>query len=274
VHISTIGLAGHPVGESLNLAYLDAERAARAVRAFQGFCLGVKVRQAAGIVGENGIEPLRRAVQAAELAGPPARVMVHSFQRPAALPDQLALLRPGDIITHCFNAESGLCGPNRRVIPAARAAREQGIRFDVGHGRGSFSWEVARLAVQDGFWPDTISTDLHARSVNFPAIDLPTTLSKFLHLGLPLEEVIARATVAPAQLINSALPPEQQEPLLGTLQVGAPGDIAVLELRRGRFPLTDTRGVTEIGEQVLAATYTVRGGRLWGRPYLPSSLGR
>jgi dihydroorotase len=280
VHISSIGLAGHPHGESRDLAYLDPELAARSVLSYPGFVLGVKVRQSANLVGENGLEPLRRTVQAAELAqrtidasGGPAgarrvRVMVHYGGAPAPLAELLALLRPGDVVTHGFNGGvNGLLTANGDVEAAAGEARARGVIWDVGPGRGSFAYRVAAASAEHGFWPATISTDLHSASVNAPVIDMPTTMSKFLSLGMSLEEVVRRSTVAPAQVINGALPPATQEPLLGTLQVGAPGDAAVLERQRGEFTFEDSLGETWQARERLAPTLTIMGGRPWGRPY-------
>jgi dihydroorotase len=272
VHISGIGLAGHPHGESRDLLYLDPELAARCVLSHRGFVLGVKVRQTANLVGENGLEPLRRAVRAAELAqaqtGEPVPVMVHYGSAPAPLADLLALLRPGDVVTHGYNGgTNGVLDAKGEVEVSAREARARGVTWDVGHGRGSFSYRVAKACAEQGFWPDTISTDLHSASVNSPVIDLPTTMSKYLSLGMPLEEVVAKSTAAPAGVINRALPAPTREPLLGTLQPGAPGDAAVLDLRRGEHTFRDSLGETWTGPERLVAAHTVLGGRPWGRPY-------
>lgn len=272
VHISGIGLAGHPHGESRDLLYLDPQLAARCLLSYRGFVLGVKVRQTAGLVGENGLQPLRRAVRAAELAEAVIHehvpVMVHYGSAPAPLSELLALLRPGDVMTHGFNGgRNGVLDDAGRIDPAALAARARGVLWDVGHGRGSFSYRVAAACAEQDFWPDSISTDLHSASVNAPVVDMPTTMSKFLSLGMTLEQVVARSTVAPAQFINRALPAPAREPLLGTLQVGAPGDAAVLALQHGEFPFRDSLGHTWTGPERLSPVYTILGGRPWGRPY-------
>jgi dihydroorotase len=296
VHISCFGLAGHPHGESRDLVYLDPELAARAVLAHQGFVLGVKVRQTASLVGENGLEPLKRAVRAAELAeaallkleahaetvatrpdGPPLTsiptprhvpVMVHIGTTPGSIGEVLALLRPGDVVTHSFNGgKNRVVNAEGHMEPAVLEARTRGVRFDVGHGAGSFSYQVAKAAAAQEFWPDTISTDLHSASVNTPVVDLPTTMSKYLNFGLPLEEVVRRSTAVPARFINGALPAAAREPLLGTLQVGAPGDAAVLDLLHDSHQFVDSLGFTWTGAQRLLPLHTVLHGRLWGRPY-------
>ena len=274
VHISSFGLAGHPHGESRDLLYLDPELAARAVLAHPGFVLGVKVRQTAGLVGENGIEPLRRAVQAAEIAQQTigdayrVRVAVHVGGAPAPFGELMDLLRPGDMVTHCFNGgKRDVLREDGSLEPAARTARARGVLFDVGHGNGSFDYRVAKGAAEAGFWPDTISTDLHSMSVQYRAVDMPTTMTKFLGLGMPLDEVIARSTLEPARFIGLSVPEREREPLLGTLQVGAPGDAALLKLDEGEFELHDTMGFSWKGQQRLRAVGTVLHGRMWGRPY-------
>ena len=247
VHISGIGLAGHPHGESRDLLYLDPQLAARCVLSYRGFVLGVKVRQTRGLVGDNGLEPLRRAVQAAtlaraqleELSAAGARggqeaeavpVMVHYGSAPAPLSELLSLLRPGDVVTHGYNGGTdGVLDGAGQVEASAWEARQRGVIWDVGHGRGSFSYRVARACAEQGFWPDTISTDLHSASVNAPVVDLPTTMSKFLSLGMPLEDVVARSTSAPAGLINRALPVGRPGAPAGDAPAGRPGG-----LRRAR----------------------------------------
>ena len=239
VHISGIGLAGHPHGESRDLLYLDPQLAARCVLSYRGFVLGVKVRQTQGLVGENGLEPLRRAVQAATLArarleelsavpphpGPPAArpgggggrcggVRAGGGGRPG---DGALRQRPRPPL-----GAAGLAAPGGRRHPRLQRGHQRrpgrggpggGQRLggppaggDLGRGAraGSFSYRVARACAEQGFWPDTISTDLHSASVNAPVVDLPTTMSKFLSLGMSLEDVVARSTSAPAGLINQA----------------------------------------------------------------------
>lgn len=302
VHISGLGLAGHPHGESRDLIYLDPELAARTVLAHRDFVLGIKVRQTDRLVGANGLEPLRRAIAAAEMAeramqlepatsaarptaaGPgaaasPARsgrrvpVMVHVGGTPAPLAEVLALLRPGDVVTHCFTGNPPcVVDATGKLDPACVAARERGVHFDVGHGAGSFSFPVARAAAEAGFWPDTISTDLHSMSIGTKAVDLPTTMSKFLGFRLPLGAVVARSTWAPAQFINGVFGPHASEPLLGSLQVGAPGDAAILEHQSGEFAFQDSIGTIWTGKERLAPIHCVLGGRPWGRPYANTYL--
>jgi dihydroorotase len=300
VHISGLGLLAHPHGESRDLTYLEPELAAQCILRYPGFVLGVKVRQTDYIVGTNGLEPLRRAIRAAEMAeaalaqtgggagstggavvpqgaststlgaavaGRRVPVMVHVGATPEPLPALLALLRAGDIVTHSFAAKSGMVGADGRLEPACVEARARGVLFDVGHGSGSLAERVGRAATEQGFLPDTISTDLHSGSVGEKAVDMPTTMSKFLSFGAPLEEVVARSTVRPAEIINASLPAAAREPLLGTLQVGAPGDATVLDLLDGEFAFMDAARTRWTSRQRLVAVNTILAGRPWSRPF-------
>ena len=259
VHISTIGLAGWEVGEMVNLDYADPDKAARVVRENRDVCLGIKVRQGTQMVGAHGLEPLRRAISAAEMSDSP--VMVHIGAAPTPLADILAMLRPGDIVTHCFTGTGrGILDGEGRVTDDVRAARERGILFDVGHGMGSFDFTVGEAALEQGFPPDFISSDLHSGCVNGPTFDLPTTVSKFLLMGMPLDEAIRLATSGPAAIID-------REPGLGTLGVGAPGDIAVFGLDDTATIFTDAMGQQRTGSRGLVPRHTVTRGRLWGRPF-------
>jgi dihydroorotase len=148
-----------------------------------------------------------------------------------------------------------------RLIPAALAARQRGVIFDVGHGAGSFDYTVAEAAIAQGCPPDTISSDIHVASGNTPGMPyLPWVLSKFMGLGFTLDEVVAMATVNPAKVINRL-------PKLGTLQVGAPGDVAIMELVEGPVSFVDTRNNTRMGRAYLKPVQTVTAGVPFGRPY-------
>ena len=259
VHISTIGLSGWEVREMRDLDYADPDKAARVVRENRDICLGVKVRQGRQMVGANGLDPLRRAIEAAELSA--SSVMVHIGDAPEPLPEILSLLRPRDIVTHCFTGKGkGILTEDGALLPEVCRARADGVLFDVGHGMGSFDFRVAEAALAQGFPPDFISSDLHSGCVNGPTFDLPTTMSKFLLLGMPLPEVVRLATSAPAAIID-------REPLLGTLQRGAPGDVAVFSMADDPTRFVDAMGQERTGPQGLVPRHTVTRGRLWGRPY-------
>jgi dihydroorotase len=257
VHISTIGLTGWPEGEAVDIAYLDVDKAVRAAIGNADFVVGIKVREQGLIVGENGLEPVRRAVAAGDRVGLP--VMVHIGGAPAPLREILDILRPGDIVTHCFTPIGNGLVEDKRLIDAAEPARQKGIIFDSGHGFGSFDYATAEVAFEAGFWPDTISTDLHSLSASGPVGDMATTMSKFLNLGMPLDEVIRAATTRPAEVIG-------RQETLGSLRVGSAADITVLEITSGEFEFRDSSGAVRNAPQRLIVSDTIRAGIPWGAP--------
>jgi dihydroorotase len=265
VHISSIGLAGGLApGEMLNIDYANVDGCAKVVAENPDVVLGVKVRITDSVVGRNGLEPQRRAIRAADLAGKGVRVMCHIGSAPGNLSDLLDLLRPGDVLTHAYSGAGNNTVQNGTLLPAARAAKQRGVVIDVGHGGGSFDFTVCEPAMQQGMAPDTISSDIHSVSINTPGYPtLPWVMSKFFALGLSLEEVVARATVEPAKVIGRV-------PGLGTLQVGAPADLAIMDLVDGPVEFVDTRKNTRTGRQKLVPYLTIRGGRPFGRPPLPT----
>src|SRR5262247_3973354 len=264
IHISTIGLAGGLApGEMLNIDYANVDACARAVAENADLVLGVKVRITDSVVGQNGLEPLRRALRAAEIAGKSFRVMCHIGAAPGSLSDLLDLLRPGDILTHSYSGAGNNIVQNGQLLAAARAAKQRGVVFDVGHGGGSFDYTICEPAMQQGAVPDTISSDIHAVSINTPGYPtLPNVMSKFLNLGMSLEDVVAKATMEPAKIIGRV-------PGLGTLKVGAPADVAIFDLVDGPVEFVDTRNNKRSGSKKLVPSLTVKGGRPFGRPPLP-----
>ncbi|HET7341186.1 MAG TPA: amidohydrolase/deacetylase family metallohydrolase [Methylomirabilota bacterium] len=265
VHIASIGLAGGLApGEMLNIDYANVDGCAKVVAENPDLVLGVKVRITDNVVGQNGLEPLRRAIRAAELAGKGARVMCHIGAAPGNLSDLLNLLRPGDILTHAYSGAGNNTVQNGQLLPAARAAKQRGVIIDVGHGGGSFDFTVAEPAMQQGMPPDTISSDIHSVSINTPGYPtLPWVMSKFLALGLSLDEVVQRTTVEPAKVIGRV-------PGLGTLAVGAPADVTIMDVVDGPAEFVDTRNNKRTGKQKLVPWLTVRGGRPFGKPPLPT----
>jgi dihydroorotase len=264
VHIASIGLAGGLApGEMLNIDYANVDGCAKAVIENPDIALGVKVRITDTVVGQNGLEPLRRAIRAAEMVGKGVPVMCHIGSAPGSLSDLLDLLRPGDILTHAYSGAGNNTVQNGQLLPAARAAKQRGVIFDVGHGGGSFDYTVCEPALQQGAVPDTISSDIHAVSINTPGYPtLPNVMSKFLNLGMPLEDVVAKATVEPAKVIGRV-------PGLGTLRIGAPADVAIFDLLDGPVEFVDTRNNKRNGTKKLVPVVTVKGGRPFGRPPLP-----
>jgi dihydroorotase len=269
VHIANIGLTGFPVAELYNIDFAQTDAAARAIGENADIVLGAKVRMSENVIAKHGLEPLKRAISACEKAGSGAKVMCHigGVETRALMPQILDLLRPGDILTHCYSGFPNLAGDftnivqDGRLLPAALAAKQRGVIFDIGHGGGSFDYTVAEAAIQQGCPPDTISSDIHVFSGNTPGMPYLTwVMSKFMGLGFTLEQVVAMATINPAKIINRG-------PKLGTLQVGAPGDVAIMELAEGPVTFVDTRNNKRDGKLLLKPVQTVVNGVPFGRPY-------
>ncbi len=259
VHVCGIGLTYGPLPELADMRYADAERTAFVIEHFAEHCVGVKVRQGEGQVADNGIEPLRLAVQAAEWAEVP--VMVH-IGRGVPLPDVLGLMRPRDIVTHCYQGTGdGIVAEDETILAEVLQARRDGILFDVGHGGGSFDYGIAISALAQGFVSDVISTDLHAHSWDVPVESLPHTASKLLNLGVPIESIVRQCTSNAAFAIG-------REHELGTLRVGRVADIAAFDLVEGAFEYRDVRGRVETGVQRIEARLCLRA----GTPYSPDEL--
>ncbi len=268
LNISSQGMLSPVIGELDELKWADVGRALQTVERHRDVILGIKVRMTRGqVVGEGvGMAPLYRAREAADAAGLP--IMVHpQGAYCASVDDILALMKAGDILTHSFHGrEHGILDEYGQVRKAVLEARERGVLFDLGHGAGSFSWRVAETALAGDsdrrFPPDTISSDLHIANVNGPVFDLVTTVSKFLHLGMPLDEALRRVTNVPAQIIG-------MDEEIGTLAIGACGDAVVLELETGEFRLTDCQGEMRMGRQRLTPRLVVRAGRLYHEEATP-----
>ena len=274
VHISMIGLAGFPVPEALNIKYCNVEFAAKALAENPDILLGVKVRIGKSIVGENGLEPLKNAIKAAERSDVKgARVMCHIGGAPGDLSDLLDLLRPGDVLTHCYSGGGNNIVQNGKLLPAALEAKKRGVIFDVGHGGGSFDFTIAEPAIQQGAPPDTVSTDIHIYSANAPGRpQMPWLMSKFLALGFSLEEVITMTTQNPAKLIGKV-------DKLGTLQLGAIADVSILELVEEETEFIDSGGGGKRlnkrkGSRYLKPVKTILAGRPFGTPHPPAPSSR
>jgi len=251
LNIAGPGLAAR-TGEGRDLDDCDPDQAYAAVRRHPDLVRGIKVRIDAATVGSNGVEPLRRGRAAADAAGLP--LMVHIGTTPPALAEVLALVRPGDIVTHCAS------GIARALGPAVQRAYADGVLFDIGHGSGGFAFDVLDAQLAAGLRPHTISTDLHARSLYGPAFDLPTTMAKMLAVGWDLAEVVAAATVRPARALGLDA---------GTLAMGAPADVAVFTVEHGSFPMVDAhRQVRESPLRLVNDATYVAGRRL--EPRLPA----
>jgi len=269
VHIANNGLSAFPVAELYNIDNAQTEACAMALAENPDFLLGVKVRMSENVIFKHGLEPLKRGIQACEMCGWPAKMMVHigGVESKELMSQILDLLRPGDVLTHAYSGAPSMTNvftnivQDGKLLPAALAAKQRGVIFDVGHGGGSFDFTVAEVAIPGGCTPDTISSDIHVFSGNSPGIPfLPNVMSKFMTLGFTLEQVVAMATTAPARIINRA-------PNIGTLQVGAPADVAIMELVEGPVSFVDTRNNKRDGKAQLKPIQTVINGVPFGRPY-------
>ncbi len=259
LNIASIGLTGRTY-ELATPEYAEVTLARQIVELNRDVVVGVKARIDGRTTRGTGIEPLRRAREAATQVGLP--LMVHVGLGPPSLEEIVALLRPGDILTHCSNGnENRVLEPDGSLRQFVRRAWDHGLVLDVGHGAGSFSFDVAERMLAEGMPPDVISTDIHQLSVQGPMFDMPTTLAKFLALGMSLPDVIERATARPAKAIG--------RPDLGTLRPGSPADVAVFRIESGQFVFHDVRLVERTGSQRLVNTATIKGGKRLERVPMP-----
>lgn len=251
-----IGRAGIlPGGDTMDLARADVAAARDAIAANRDVLVGVKARLSRDVCGSNDVEVLRRAREVVAPFGLP--VMIHMGQTMSSLDQIMELMRPGDIVTHMFAPPpNSIVDDNGRMLPAVLAARRRGVWFDVGNGRtGHLRWDTVDKIMQAGFWPDSFSTDWTPEGRTTQVVDFPNILSKGLLLGMPLDAVIARATLYPSRMFDVFRD-------RGTLNVGAPADIAILELREGTFEFVDNYGGTRTGRHRLFPSATILGGRL------------
>ena len=258
LHISFAGIYAFAprvmVGESEEIRLMAPIDAMEVANANRDLIVGIKVRVGAGASGRSGTVPLDIALQVANEVGMP--VMAHIDDPPPTYEEVLARLRPGDILTHAFrpypNAPVTAQGT---VKQAVNEARRRGVLFDIGHGKGSFAFKTARAMLANGFFPDTISSDIHALCINGPAFDQVTTMSKFLCLGMPLADTIAASTANAAFALR--------RPEFGSLKPGSAGDATILSVRNGRFDYVDVVGEHVTGEHNIASEGVVIAGRWW-----------
>ena len=261
LHVSFAGIFAFSkhimVGESSDMRLMSPADAVAVANANRDVVVGIKVRVGRNASGASGAAPLDIALQAAEELGLP--LMAHIDEPPPSYEDVLARLRPGDVLTHCFRPfpNTPITGQGA-VKPVVLEARERGILFDVGHGKGSFSFKTGRAMLAAGFLPDTISSDIHALNLDGPVFDQTTTLSKFLCLGVPLADVIRATTVNAATAMR--------RPDLGTLRPGAAGDATVFSVNEGRFDYVDSVGEVMTGDSQIASEGIVLGGRWQDSP--------
>ena len=264
LHVSNVGLAPWPAGEATDLDMLDVPAGIRAAKENPDIVIGVKVRMTTPqVIRDHDLEPLRRAIAIGEGAGIP--VITHIGYCPRPIGELLELMRPGDIVTHCFTGSDNTLAENGRLGRGVHEARAKGVLFDVGHGSGSFAYRVADIALAEDFWPDTISTDIHSLSAAGPVYDLPTTMSKFLALGMPLERVIEAVTNRAAAAIG-------RSSTIGAIAIGRTADLAVFDIEQGDFTFKDS-GAQQSGvrtdrhaSQRIRVLHTIRAGIPWQAP--------
>jgi len=258
--LAFVALAQHGVlndpGELQNLKFADPEGAAQSVSDTRNVGVGIKVRLHKKSVGENGREALRMAVRAGETCKAP--VMVHIGNTGISMEEIVDTLRAGDVVTHCYTPQQPSVVDERgRLREAVRKAHERGVIFDVGHANGHFDFNLVRKAMADGLLPDIISSDLHGRmGPDNPVVDMPTTMTKFLHLGLSLEQVVAACTINPARVIG-------WQDRIGSLEIGREADVAVLQLVSEPAKLRDCVGGEWEVNQRIAGQWTIRGGEVF-----------
>src|SRR5215472_11623335 len=252
VNIARTGVT--PDGELKDLNAANVDLARGAVLRNRDVVVGVKARLSNNVAGTNDLEALRRAQEVATSLGLP--VMIHVGQSYSPLRAILALLKRGDIVTHMYAPPpNGILDDQGRLLPEVAAARRRGVLFDFGNGVvDHFSWDSVEKATRQGFWPDTFSTDWNTQSRTTGVVDFPNVMSKFVMLGMPLTQVIACATINAARVF-----PAFDD--RGTLNVGAPADVAILELREGSFEFLDNYKGTRTGHQRLFPIATVLAGK-------------
>jgi dihydroorotase len=269
LNISVVGQStlsdDNPWGELMDLRYANAKLAIRTIEQNRDVILGVKIRLSRSMSGDNDLPALRLAREAADAVKMP--LMVHAIDTVSPLPEILKFLKKGDVLTHAFHGRSGGIMDSRgRILREVHKSIEDGVRLDVGHGRGSFSWEVMQAAMKENIVPGTISSDLHQFNVTGPVFDLVTTLAKFLHLGMPLEKVIECVTINPAHTFRFPNQP-------GTLRVGTDADVAVFQILEGDFEMlaSSLEGPLEkrIVHRKLLPVATVKSGHLYGTASIP-----
>jgi dihydroorotase len=268
LHVSFAGIYAYSktvmVGESEELRLMAPAEAVQVAEENRDVIIGIKVRVGRNSSGTSGTAPLDIALQAANEAGLP--LMCHIDFPPPSYEDVLERLRPGDVLTHAFRPfPNAPVNPQGKVKEAVLRARQRGVLFDIGHGKGSFAFKTARGMLANGFYPDTISSDVHALCINGPAFDQVTTLSKFLCLGMPLTDVIAATTVNAAMALK--------RPELGSLKPGSIGDATILSVQQGKFDYVDVVGEHMVGDKRIVSEGVVIAGHWW-HPQGSSKFGR
>ena len=249
-------------GELYDIRYIDSDLTGATIELHRGLIAGIKIRAGRSSTGQMGMTPLWIGRELCDQLSIP--LMVHISNVAPTLQELLPILRAGDIVTHCFHGKLGGVLMRGRVRDEAWAARERGVLFDIGHGNSSFSFPVTAAAIEQGFPPDSISTDLHQVSIRSTAKSFPHIMSKFLALGMDIETVVRLSTLTPAQAVG-------RDHLCGRLSVGAPADIAVFRIESGQFTFVDPQGDEREGSQKVENVHTIANGVLLDRSRDPLS---
>jgi dihydroorotase len=254
LHVAVQGMITNLVGELEDLRWASPAQAIARARENPDIIVGIKVRLGYQMVGDEPAAALRLAREAADALGLP--LMVHVIDMRPPISWLLPYLGPGDIVTHCFHGnQGGILDDRGMLYPAVRQARDRGVRFDVGHGVGSFAYRIAQSAIAQGFPPDTVSSDLHAHNVAGPVWDQATTLSKLMHVGMDLADVIQATTWSPALALR-------RQDSIGALLPGREADISAFELRYGHWEVPDAAGETRVLERMLVPRLVIRAGQV------------
>lgn len=222
--------------------------------------IGVKVQVGSNMSGKYSFDLFKVAREMCDQFRIP--MMAHISFAPPETQEVMPLMRKGDVVTHCYNTHTlGIVEKEAaRLKPGVQEARNRGVWFDVGHGLGSFNFAAARRALDAGFVADTISTDIYTLNVNGPVFDMPTTMSKLMHLGMSFDDVLLRVTANPAKIINAQ---QVRVDKLGSLEAGAPADIALLAIEDGQFTLVDSqKNAVTAGKRIVSRLSICRGRRM------------
>ena len=237
-----------------NPNWVNPKAVAETIHQFRPATIGVKVRLTESIEGDKDLDILKRAIEAAEIAQVP--VMVHINGPHSPLPDLVSVLRKGDIYTHCFAGRKNfVLDENGKVLPAVLQARDRGVFFDQAQGQAHFSFDVAEKCIQQGLYPDSISTDLTTAAVQRRIFDLPTMVSKMMAIGVDLDKAVAMVTANPAKMFAF-------DANVGTLKPGHEADIGIFELQEGSFDFEDVDGKKRTGKQRFVNKAVVSRGQL------------
>ena len=262
LNISSIGLASPShIWEVEDIRFVDIKRTVEKFEEHNDVLVGIKIRIPQKV--NRNLDSLNLALEAGDILNKP--VMLDNYDYPL-IPDILEMLRPGDIMTHCFHGKKtgGILSDDGKILPEIKNAVNRGIKFDVGHGSGSFDFDLVEKAFAQDFHPHTISSDIHQYNLDGPVYDFPTTLTKFLHLGLDIYDVIEKCTHAPSKILglNS-----------GSLKVGSTADVVVFDIKTGEYPLygsvsfidfnkTDSIGTKRITDKMISPIQIIKNGKI------------